>query len=158
VRIELLTNHRDAIPTLAQWFYEEWSHFRPGWTVRDFENSLAGFANTDKIPLALVALEEEELIGAVCLDPHDMETRMDLSPWLAGLYVKQAWRNHGVGTSLVHAIEGKAAELGVPGLYLYTADSERFYARLGWTLREPIIYHGRTVSIMQKTLSAQEHV
>ena len=156
MRIELLADHRDAIPTLAQWFYDEWSHFRPGWTRQDFEDSIAARCNADRVPLALVALEGQELIGTVCLEVHDMDTRTDLSPWLAGLYVKGEWRHQGIGARLVHGIEAKAAELGIHRLYLYTPQSERFYVKLGWSLVERTVYHGCKVAIMEKNLRMQD--
>lgn len=156
MRIELLANRRDAIPTLARWFYEEWAHLRPGWTRQDFEDSIAARCNTDRVPLALVALEGEELIGSVCLEAHNMDTRKDLSPWLAGLYVKEHWRNQGIGARLVRAIEAKATELGIHKLYLYTPASQHFYARLGWSLRERLAYKGSEVAVMEKALRPEE--
>lgn len=157
MRIELLANRRDAIPTLARWFYDEWSRFRPGWTRQDFEGSIAARCNTDRVPLALIGSEGQELIGTVCLEAHNMDTRRDLSPWLAGLYVKQEWRHQGIGARLVRAIEAKASELGIHKLYLYTPDSEHFYARLGWSLRERTVYRDCEVAIMEKALLPEEH-
>jgi predicted N-acetyltransferase YhbS len=155
MRIELLADHRDALPTLAQWYYNEWSHFRPGWTVQDFADSIAERAHADRVPLTFVALEGQELIGTVCLDAHDMDTRRNLSPWLAGLYVKEEWRRQGIATSLVRAAESKAMELGIPTLYLYTPESEPFYSRRGWSLIERTVYHDCEVAIMEKKLVAE---
>ena len=151
-----LADHRDAIPTLAKWYHQEWSHFRPGWTVEDFAASIAERANADRVPLTLVAFEGEDLVGTICLDMHDMETRGHLSPWLGGLYVKEEWRRRGIGTELVRAIEAKAAELGIRRLYLYTPESEHFYAKLGWCLIETTVYHGCEVAIMEKALLAAQ--
>nr|NIR01223.1 GNAT family N-acetyltransferase [Gemmatimonadales bacterium] len=135
-----------------------WAQFRPGWTVQDFGDSIAARANTDSVPLTLVALEGQELIGTICLDTHDMAILQDLTPWLAGLYVREDRRNQGLGTRLVHAAEAKAAELGIHRLYLYTPDAERFYARLGWSLREKVVYHGCKVAIMEKGLPGRRQV
>jgi predicted N-acetyltransferase YhbS len=156
VRIELLANRRDSIPTLAQWFYDDWAHLRPGWTLQDFEMSIAQRATTNSVPVAVIVFEGLEVIGTVWLECHDMDTRKDLSPWLAGLYVKEEWRDQGIGARLVRAIEAKATELGIHKLYLYTPVSEHFYARLGWSLRERLAYRGSEVAVMEKTLLPEE--
>ncbi len=153
--IDVLAHHPDAIPTLAHWFYEEWSHLYPGRTLQNFADSMAERVNTDRIPLALVAFEGQELIGTICLKVHDMDTRTDLSPWLAGLFVKKEWRSQGVGTRLVRAVEAKAIELGLQRLYLWTPGSERFYAALGWSTTQRTVYQGCEVVIMEKSLTGQ---
>ena len=79
-------------------------------------------------------------------------TRLDLSPWLAGLYVAPSQRKKGIGSTLVSNIEKKAYELGVKNLYLYTPKSEIFYARLGWHIHEKTEYHGHPVTIMNKLI------
>jgi N-acetylglutamate synthase-like GNAT family acetyltransferase len=88
----------------------------------------------------------------VCLKVHDMDTRLDLTPWLAGLYVKAPRRRQGIGITLVSAIEKKAHELGIERLYLYTPESEVFYSRLGWQIKERTEYHGYSVTLMQKEI------
>lgn len=147
-----LADRRDVIPTLAQWFYQEWAYLHPDRTLEDVERLIGERTNTTKIPVALVAFEGGELLGTVCLKVHDMDTRLDLTPWLAGLYVAAAWRRKGIGTVLVSAIEKKAHELQVEKLYLYTPESEGFYSRLGWHLNKRTEYHGYPVTIMEKNI------
>lgn len=147
-----LADRRDVIPILAQWFYQEWAYLHPDRTLEDVERLIGERTNTTKIPVALVAFEGGELLGTVCLKVHDMDTRLDLTPWLAGLYVATAWRRKGVGTALVSAIEKKAHELQVEKLYLYTPESEGFYSRLGWHINKRTEYHGYPVTIMEKNI------
>lgn len=152
MNIEYLADHRDVIPTLAQWFFEEWAYLHPERTYSDVERIITERAQTDKIPVALVAFDGKELLGTVCLKVHDMDTRIELTPWLAGLYVSSAKRRQGIGAALVSAIEQKAGELGVRRLYLYTPESEAFYSKLGWLVKEKTKYHGFPVAIMQKEI------
>jgi predicted N-acetyltransferase YhbS len=154
MRIEYLADHEDAIPELAEWFYREWSYLYPGKTLRDVRKAIAERTNKESIPIALVALEGAAVIGTICLKTLDMDTRSDLSPWLAGLYVSQPWRGRHVGTALVSAIEEKATALGVRRLYLYTPDAERFYSRLAWHTREITEYRGTRVTVMEKELGS----
>lgn len=153
MNIAYLANHKEVIPQLAAWFYQEWAYLLPSKTQKDVERLLHERTNTDKIPVALLAFEGDELVGTVCLKVHDMDTRLDLSPWLAGLYVAEPLRGHGIGTTLVSSIEKKARELGVKKLYLHTPKSEAFYTGLGWQLKERTEYHGYPVSIMEKELA-----
>jgi GNAT superfamily N-acetyltransferase len=153
MKIDFLAEHREFIPIIAQWSYDEWSYLSPQRTLQDFADRIAQRAHTDKIPLTLIAREGEELIGTICLTLHDMETRKDLSPWLAGLFVAEPWRNQGVGKMLVAAIEKVAENLGIAHLYLYTPDAEDFYLKLGWAVKERIVYRDHPVAIMAKTLS-----
>ena len=153
MNIAYLTDHKEVIPTLARWFYEEWAYLHPDRTLEDVQKLLEERTNKEKIPVGLVALEGKELLGTVCLKVHDMDIRLELTPWLAGLYVAAPRRKQGIGAMLVEAIEKKARELGVQTLYLYTPESEAFYARLGWRVKERTEYHGYPVSIMEKEIA-----
>lgn len=87
----------------------------------------------------------------VALKICDLESRADLTPWLASLYVDKKHRNQGIGTQLVHAIEQEAVKLGVKKLFLFTPGTESFYARLGWVVKERTELHGHPATIMEKT-------
>lgn len=82
---------------------------------------------------------------------HDMDTRKELSPWLAGVFVAPDYRRHGLGTALVRRAVDDATALGVRRLYLYTPTIELFYSRLGWSLVERTRYRGTDVVIMSHT-------
>jgi GNAT superfamily N-acetyltransferase len=152
MRIEYLADHQDVIPILSAWFYQEWSYLYPERTEDEFRRLISERTNKDKIPLSLVSFEGDELVGTVCLKIHDMDTKPDLSPWLAGLYVKESWRRKGIGSTLVKAIERKALELGIHHLFLYTPESEHFYSHLGWKVRGKEFYHHVPVAIMEKDI------
>ena len=152
MNIAHLADHKEVIPLLAQWFYNEWAYLNPGRTLADVEQLIGERTNIDKIPMALVAFDNHEPLGTVCLKVHDMDTRLDLSPWLAGLYVAAPRRHQGIGATLVAAIENKAIELGLDKLYLHTPESETFYSKLGWQVKDRPQYHGYPVSLMQKRL------
>lgn len=146
--IEYLADHPETLLTLAQWQHAEWGHTRPGDTVEKRIARLRSFSNHDRIPLTVVALEAGELLGAASLIAHDMETRMELTPWLAGVFVGEAFRRRGIGAQLVRRIMIEAGRLKVPLLYLYTVHSERFYAALGWSLLERTFYLNHEIIIM----------
>lgn len=146
--IEYLADHPSALPILAEWLHREWGHLRPGDTVEARRARLEGWCNRDRIPLTVVALDDGEVLGSASLIPHDMETRMELTPWMAGVFVGEPYRRKGIGAELVRRIMVEAGKLDVPLLYLYTVHSEKFYAALGWTLMERTNYREQKVVIM----------
>ena len=73
---------------------------------------------------------------------------MDLSPWLAGVFVSPEHRQHGIGSALVRRVAEDAWMLGVHRLYLYTPSVEKFYLRLGWSVVERTGYRGVDVVVM----------
>ena len=152
--IEYLADHKALIPTLARWFYDEWAYLHPGRSYADVERLIAERAQTNTIPLALVALDGEVQLGTVALKTHDMDTRLDLTPWLAGLYVAAPRRRQGIGSTLVSAIENAACELGVSTLYLYTPEAEAFYVKRGYRVSERTTYHEHQVVILEKHIAA----
>ena len=90
--IEYLADYPDALPILAEWQHREWGHLRPGDTVEARRARLEGWCNRDRIPLTVVALDDGEVLGSASLIPHDMETRMELTPWMAGVFVGEQYR------------------------------------------------------------------
>ncbi len=152
MEIEYLADHKNVIPTLANWSYNEWSNLHPERTLSDVEQLMLERSNKEKIPLCLVAFENDKAIGMIALKTNDLGSRPNLSPWLAGLYVDTKHRKKGVGKKLVFAIEDKAARLGVSKLFLYTPDSEEFYSKLNWVVRERTEWQGHSVSVMEKDI------
>ncbi len=81
-----------------------------------------------------------------------MTTKAELSPWLAGVYVKEEFRKQGIGKKLVAGIEKLAKKLSFKSLYLYTPDKETFYNALEWKTIERIEYKNTKVVIMKKNI------
>jgi N-acetylglutamate synthase-like GNAT family acetyltransferase len=152
MKIENLADHLNCVPIIARWTFEEWSYMLPGEAVADIEKRVAQRANRDEIPMTLVAIADERIVGTVCLKHSDMKTRMDLSPWLGGLYVAADCRHQGIGTQLVRAISEQAQKLSIGKLYLFTPGAEFFYERLGWSVLEQTDYINSTVTMMEMDL------
>jgi predicted N-acetyltransferase YhbS len=148
MKIEYLADHPDAVPILARWQHREWGGLRPGDTLEARRARLEAQMNRDRIPLTVVALDDATVLGSASLIAEDMDTRPELTPWLASVFVDPAKRRRGIAGQLVRRIVVEAARLEVPLLYLYTVHSERLYARLGWTFQERTTYHDQEVVIM----------
>lgn len=148
MRIEYLADHQELVPELARLHFSQWGHMHPGETLEGRTRRLREACGREAIPVVLVALEGVALCGSAMLVEHDMDTRADLEPWLAGVYVVPEYRHRGVGSALVRRVVSDAADLGVPELYLYTPDAAEFYSRLGWTVLDRCGYLGEQVVVM----------
>ncbi len=140
-----------SIPVLAQWLHREWDYYSERAWVRE----LAGRRQADRIPLTLVALEAGQPIGTASLTTDDMETRPELTPWLASVLVSPAARGRGVGSALVRAVVARAAALGFDTLYLFTAEQMALYSGLGWEVLERTKYFEDEVTIMHLRLKQE---
>jgi GNAT superfamily N-acetyltransferase len=148
VQIELLADHPEFIPTLAEWHHREWAYLRPGDTIAARISRLRAACGRQDPPIVFVSLAGRELLGSAMLVPHDMDTRLELSPWLAGVFTAPEFRRRGIATELSRHVVRHAAELGFSRIYLYTPSAETFYARLGWQLVERTRYRGANVTMM----------
>lgn len=154
MKIENLADYPELIPTLASWFFNQWGHILPGDSVEAEAADLQTRLNYDQVPLTLIAFYNDIVVGTATLRPHSLSRlRMDLSPWLADVYVPMEYRGKGIGNQLVSAAEEKAKQLGFDILYLYTTDKREFYEHLGWFVLEDAVYQSERVFIMQKQLS-----
>jgi predicted N-acetyltransferase YhbS len=154
LRIAYLDEHIDAIPTLARWHHEAWSAVTPNLSVAD---RIAGFtarARRGSIPLGLVALLDDLVVGMACLVECDIPSHCHLGPWLATVLVSPDHRRLGIGSALCVRSTEEALLLGVSTLYLFTFDKQRWYTRLGWSTLEDARYGGRSGTIMLQRLAA----
>lgn len=154
IQINYLMDHPQFLPELARLHFEEWGDLSPHETLEERTQRLAGLCGHCEIPTALVAMTDQELVGSALLVTHDMKTRKDLSPWLAGVYVKPAYRCRGIASNLVARVEAEAARLHISRLYLYTPSEAAFYARRGWQTLEETEYRGVAVTVMDKVMAA----
>jgi GNAT superfamily N-acetyltransferase len=150
MRIDYLADHPDFIPTLAHWHHDEWSYLRPGDTVEARIARLRAACGRGEIPTVFVAFSDSTLFGSAMLIAHDMDICMDLTPWLAGVFVAPDYRRRGIGSALVGRVVECAARLGVRRLYLYTPSAAQMYSRLGWSAVERTGYRGADVLVMSR--------
>lgn len=154
MKIEFLKEHPEFIPVIASWSQGEWGFLYPERTIDDRIRALGKNLNTDRVPLTFVAVDQGKIVGTVGLEEHDMETRMEYSPWLVSLFVLPEFRRTGLARQLVETATDKARLLGVKRLYLFTLKSHaEFYDTLGWQVVEKTVYKNRPVTILAIDLS-----
>jgi GNAT superfamily N-acetyltransferase len=150
--ITYLADYPQYLSVVAGWIFDEWGWEMPRSTMGSIQAEFSVHLNCDRIPLTMLALVETQPVGTASISLHDMDTRMDLTPWLAAVYVLPEFRGQGIGSQLVRVIEEVATRLQLERLYLFTPDREAFYARLGWSVLETIEYRHHSNVIMTKSL------
>ena len=156
VRIESLADRPELLPTVAEWHWNEWGDVDPSGSLQSWAEGLASRTHRDRIPASYVAVADGEPVGSVVLVEHDMPDRGDLAHltlWLAGLFVKPAYRHQGIGSALVRHAQSEALRFGVSRLYLYTSTASDVYKRLGWKTIGGTVYEGEDVAILVSDLS-----
>ena len=139
------------LPEIARWHLAQWGYMNPGQTLADVTTELESHLAESAIPTTYVAVEGEQPLGSASLIADDMDTRPELSPWLASLYVREDVRRRGVGEALMRRVVHRAAELGIERLYLFTPDQQAYYGRRGWVPLEDTDYRGQAQTIMVLT-------
>jgi len=147
-RVDHLANHLEAIPEIVSWLHAEWGALMPDISYAKLISIFKERIISHKIPEILVALAGEEIIGTASIVQYDMSTRLDLSPWIAAVYVIPKYRGRGVGATLGRAILAEARFMDLDEIFLLTPDRTSFYERLGWKEFEKTVYRGENVTIM----------
>ena len=150
--IEPLATCPEVIPTLAQWFCDEWPY--EGRSRSEVEAQLRENLNRDRLPITWVRRSGGEIIGTVSLDLSDLPlpAYARLSPWLASLYVVPSARGRGVGRALVNHLLDFARGGSISTVYLWTPGSTKLYEKCGWKIFDTASYAGRPITLMQITL------
>jgi predicted N-acetyltransferase YhbS len=145
-----LVNRQEHIPALAELWYEEISrHWAPNASIDKAKQKLVEHLNRDKMPMAFVALRDDQPIGMACLRETD-GIRPGVTPWLGSLVVHQKYRGCNVGEALINTVREEAKNLGHKTLYLLAFDPTipNWYARLGWTRIGDDELFGHRVAVM----------
>jgi GNAT superfamily N-acetyltransferase len=92
-------------------------------------------------------------VGTASLAAQDLDARPDLTPWLAGVFVREEFRGRGHASRLVRRVEGFARDHGVTRLWLFTQNAAPLYAGLGWLAVGIEEEHGLPVTLMRRDLA-----
>lgn len=132
ITVSYLCCHTEFIETVSHWIYTEFV----GPTVRttSLEQLKEHFSTTytDKLPITLVCILDNQCAGTVSLFQNDLKSQEVLTPWLAALFVPPAYRSRGIAQKLITHVEQVAKILGYDAIYLRTEHAAGLYRQLGW--------------------------
>ena len=150
-----LADRADAIPIIARWYFDEWGHLVQDNSIERTRDKVEGYLNRDKIPLIIVATNDDVLVGAAQLKYREMAKMFpEKEHWLGGVYVAANHRGSGYASQIIEHIVEIAPNYGVETLHLQTeALDGGLYARLGWTPFAQVANDGLEVLVMELQLS-----
>lgn len=149
-----LSQRKDLFDEAVRVFWKQWGNEQNYKFYQDC--ILHSCQTTDEIPRFYVALQNGSIIGTYALIRNDINSRQDLYPWLACLYVNPEHRGKRIGSYLLeHAIQ-ETYKKGYKKLYLAT-DLEGYYEKYGWThTTEAYGVSGGSIKVYEK--STKQHI
>ena len=106
------------------------------WNVAyDVYNDCISHSITTDSPLPrwyLLLNESNRIVGCYGLITNDFNSRQDLWPWLAALYVEESERGHSLGRKMLEHGITETCRLGFDKLYLAT-DHIGYYEKYGFS-------------------------
>lgn len=152
LRVEYIADRPESVPLVAGWYFAQWGHLNPAATLEAVRDKLVASMNRDAIPLTVLAIIDEDVVGAAQLKYREMPIFPDKEHWLGGVYVVPEYRGQGISEQLVDSVIEAARNLGVQTLHIQTERLDGgLYARLGWTPVEQV-NRGIDVLVMERTL------
>ena len=122
-----ISQHPDYLDAAITYFSEAFGI--PEEIYRD--SITASLTTTSTLPRFYVLVKGTELVGCFGLITNDFNSRQDLYPWLAALFVSEKYRGQGLGKLLIQHAVSEVKEMGYPSLYLVT-DHTSYYEKFGF--------------------------
>jgi GNAT superfamily N-acetyltransferase len=137
-----ISNLRDVpryVDTVASRGWHAW------WTdspvpLAEYRNWVQACIESTGVPACFVAYSGEQYLGSVKLIASDLEARPQYTPWIAALWVDEAFRRQGIAARLIDAARAEAGLCGHKTAYLCaTPENSPYYLARGWKLLEEAV-------------------
>jgi GNAT superfamily N-acetyltransferase len=157
MKLDFLKNWPQAIPTIAQWVYDEWSPYDPSLTKERLIHSFSARLNDDRLPITFIALKETVPIGIISVkgraDPEFSDFPQD-SLWAGSLQVVHEERCRGIGEELGKFAIALAKRLNYAEIYFYTSNplNVKWYTKRGAEIIGMRPFHNHTITILRMSL------
>ncbi|HLC92684.1 MAG TPA: GNAT family N-acetyltransferase [archaeon] len=130
LEIKNLAYCKKHVPAISKWMWEEWDK-KNGIPLKAIEYRTRHCLGKKSIPMTFVGIVNERPVATVSLWRNDVNSRQDLFPWLAALFVAPEMRKLGLGREMQEFALAKAGELGFGKIYLMTS-YKNYYEKNGW--------------------------
>ena len=139
MEVTLLAEYPHDAPKIAQWYYNEWACHAPNVSENMvLDDIVEKSTNQNKIPLAIIARKNNELVGVAEIKYRENKKYHDYVYWLGGVFVAPEYRGTGISSLLIANAQSKAVKLGVDKLYLQCEmHNIKLYQKHGFQLLHP---------------------
>ena len=139
ITVGFLADYPDTIPTLVQWFRDQWPDYYAEMSQEELEQDFLSDTSRERLPSRLVAFESNELVGTIILR-EQTETLPEQGPELGGLYVVESHQGRGIATELVRAGMQLALDQGYETVFATTVVAAGILERLGWEFIKTVVH------------------
>ncbi|KOP67239.1 acetyltransferase [Bacillus sp. FJAT-18019] len=113
----------------VNYFWEQWGSDSNYHFYKDCIEHSCEMKND--VPAFFIAMDKDKIIGSYALLRSDLNSRQDLTPWLACLFVDPEYRGKNLGSILQEHAINQSKIKGYQKLYLCT-DLTGYYERTDW--------------------------
>lgn len=146
-----LSRVRQHKPLVATWLLAEWPAWYGPQGAGQLEHDVNDFAAAeDKLPVGILAFEDEIPVGFGALKTVSITTHAHLTPCAAAGYVTPHRRGHGIGAALLGALVDHARSLGHSSVYCGTGTAVTLLNRAGWQAMEEVLYADKPLVIFRR--------
>lgn len=128
ITIDCLAHHPQHIPTVIEWVWNTWDRDL-GYDYKATHEEFYSSAQKHSLPLTMIALDGETIVGMIALLEVDFINQTVFSPWVSDIYVVPSMRGNGIGGKLFDGINNIARALGYHKAYLWAHEPARYLAR-----------------------------
>lgn len=137
IKIVVLTDKNSPyIDVISNWMYEWWGK-EDGWSVDKVRFYIKNCISENSVPQTIIALNDDKIVGVCQLLMQDLDSRPDIYPWLANLFVDINYRGQGIAGLLIKKAIERSKINGLKTLYLYTKHIN-LYEKFGWVFVENV--------------------
>jgi len=160
IEIKYLKDKPELIDKISDINYNLWNEFYSDGkddeinNLEDYKNYVKNnYLNTDKIPIYLIALDDDRYIGSITITNDDFPDLPRDKKWLTELYVIPEYRNKGIGKLLIKKAKEVCNSLNFEGVYLSCLEELIFYyKKLGFHFIDKYIFSNKTYYIFYTTI------
>lgn len=152
MEIKYLVDRPKDISKIVNWLDGQWGHYYES-GKKAWQKKVNNRLNKEKVPTIFVAVVKDKVVGTASLIESDLDSRKDLSPWLADVFVLPDYRGNKIATKLVTRVLEEAKNIAIPKLYLFTKEAEELYKKLNWQTIEKFNHYGDQHTLMKYTLN-----
>lgn len=119
----------ELLQDTIDYFWEKWGSDS---NVKFYHDCIERSLETQSdLPRFYIAMEGNKIIGSYALLRSDLNSRQDLFPWFACLYIEPNYRGKNIGTQLQNHAITQVELKGYRKLYLCT-DLSSYYEKNNW--------------------------